>query len=172
MPTFIFWLEGLSSITQYSVTFWRDGPLHVYYCHVRILSTKSLWYHGLSFVIIFRFWFNTAMFVCIFFPSSLLLYFFITGIRLWSFYNFSTIIFDVNRSIDQIGWVPTRNTYSFHHTHTLNLHVYIYTYVCIIMYMYLISLICIHMYTHVYMLIPMLYLYTHTGSSQDMKTGR
>jgi len=28
-----FWLRGLSSITQFSVIFWHDGPLLVYYCH-------------------------------------------------------------------------------------------------------------------------------------------
>jgi len=77
-----FWLGGLSSITQYSVTFWHDGPLHVYYCHVRILSKNSLWYHGLSFVIMFRSWCTTVIFVCIlfFFQFTTLLFLFDTVI--------------------------------------------------------------------------------------------
>jgi len=60
-----------------SVTFWHDGPLHIHYCHVRIQSKKSFWYHGLSFVSMFRFWFTTVMFVCffVFFQFTTLLFF-------------------------------------------------------------------------------------------------
>jgi len=37
-----FWLGGLSSITQYSVEFWHDGPLLVYYCHGLSCSASGL----------------------------------------------------------------------------------------------------------------------------------
>ena len=103
--------------------------------------------------------------------------FLLLGSAYYFFTTFFMIIFDVNvayssrwgyslintfkfkkkkLSIDQIGWVPTRNTYSFPYSyaHTEPTRIYICTYVCIIMYMYLFSLICIYMYTHVYMFIP------------------
>ena len=52
-----FWLGELSSITQFSVKFWHDGPLLVYYCHGLSCSTSGLL---LSCFIMLRFRFTTV----------------------------------------------------------------------------------------------------------------
>jgi len=78
--------------------------------------------------------------------------FFITGICLWFFTTFSLLFL---MSIDQIRWVPTRNTYSFPYSYAHTEPTYIYIYVC--MYHNIHVLILFDMYRHVHTCV-----YVHT----------